>query len=311
MRSLIFGNFSRNCTFFTTTGIVGVAALLAMPGAILAQKALPGKLIGRSGADLAAYAEAPVCAERVVVTIVGQKPDLFKGGISPAARFFGAVRAGHSLSCPKMQRMVAKGINNDKVIFSGMADRSNNWEAVILGATVLDVSAENALAAQKGPSERSVFLKSPNLVDAHAVVATAKSVRYLCHDPSPKGCGIVSEFAESAGGVVTVTNRYPLSAAGTVAVVSTTAQYRDGLLCADAQSSNVKIEDARMSPEARNDYMEQVRDRMRSSGDVCTGFSGNVRTGLTVNAFSTVGRKLGEPTAARFQPNLPNLAFAQ
>lgn len=311
MRAQIRSSVNNNYISMTLIAFTAASIFLSVSTPSLAQNANRGKLIGRSGADLAAYAETPVCAERVVVTIVGQKPELFRGGISPAARFFGAVRAGHSLSCPQMKRMVAKGVNNDKVIFSGMADRSNNWEAVILGATVLDVSAENALAAQKGPSERSVFLKNPQLIDARNVVATGKAVRYLCHDPSPKGCSIVSEFSESAGGAVAVTNRYPLSASGTVAIVSTTAQYRDGLLCANAQSSSVRIEDARMSPEARNDYMEQVRDRMRSSGDVCTGFAGNVRTGMTVNAFSTVGRKLGNPTTARFQPNLPALAFAQ
>jgi hypothetical protein len=270
----------------------------------------PGRVIGRAGSDLAAYATPPVCGPRVAVTIVATKPELFAGGVSPAARFFGGVRAGHSLSCPQMNRMVAKGLSGQTIMFSGMADRSNDWEAVILGSNVLDAATEARLGAQTGPSDQSVVAKSPQFLAAEAVLKQAEAANFLCVNASAGGCEMIGEFRPH-GTTVDVINRYRAGGPTTQAVVTSVATLGGGFLCADSSQSKVVIEDPRLSADARADLVEQIGERVRQNGRVCTGFQGLAKGRMTMLAFSPSGRRLREGSSAQLVAARPQLAQAQ
>ena len=295
--------------------IAGVAVALL---ALLAESAVaqapaappPGRVIGRAGSDLTAYATPPVCGPRVAVTIIGTRPELFAGAVSPAARFFGGVRAGHSLGCPQMNRMVAKGMSGSTIMFSGMADRSNDWEAVILGSNVLDAATEARLSQQTGPSDQSVLAKSPQFTAAEAVLKQAESAGFLCVNASATGCEVIGEFRPQ-GNVVQVINRYRAGSATTQAVVTSKATLSGGFMCADSTQSTVVIEDPRLSADARADLVEQISERVRQNGRVCTGFQGPAKGRMTMLAFSPSGRRLRDGSSAQLVAARPQLAQAQ
>src|SRR5262249_5225780 len=156
-----------------------VAALVAV-GSTLAHaqnasaSAPSGRLLARAGAELEARADGTACAPRVKVIITASNPKLFEGEIPPAAKFFTNARAGHSLSCPQMTRMVAQGKNNGKIMFTAMADQSNGWEALMLGASANDSRGEEAALASGGPTPKSVFRSNPTFVTANQVLADTK-----------------------------------------------------------------------------------------------------------------------------------------
>jgi hypothetical protein len=244
------------------------------------------------------------------VTIVGTRPDLFAGGVSPAARFFGGVRAGHSLSCPQMNRMVAKGLSGSTIMFSAMADRSNDWEAVILGSNLLDAATEERLGKQTGPSDQSVLAKSPQFLPAEAVLKQAESTGFMCVNASATGCEVIGEFRQQ-GNNVAVINRYRAGSATTEAIVTSKATLSGGFLCADSTASTVAIEDPRLSADARADLVEQISERVRQNGRVCTGFQGKANGRMTMLAFSPSGRRLRDGSSAQLVAARPKLAQAQ
>lgn len=287
--------------------LLGVTPLLAQSPP---QTTPPGRVIGRAGSDLTAYALPPVCGPRVAVTIVGSRPELFSGGVSPAARFFGGVRAGHSLGCPQMNRMVAKGLSGPTIMFSGMADRSNDWEAVILGSNVLDAATEARLGQQTGPSDQTVLAKSAQFLPAESVLKQAETTGFMCVNASATGCEVIGEF-RPAGNNVTVINRYRAGSATTQAVVSSKAVLNGGFLCADSTQSTVIIEDPRLSADARADLVEQIGERVRQNGRVCTGFQGSPKGRMTMLAFSPSGRRLRDGSSAQLVAARPQLAQAQ
>lgn len=267
-------------------------------------------MIGRAGTNLTAYAIAPVCATRVAVTIVGKDPALFSGGVSPAARFFGGVRAGHSLACPQMTRMVAKGVIDDRIMFSGMADRSNDWEAVILGSNLLDAATEDKLGKQTGPSDQARLASSPGFTDAAAVFSKARTTPYLCFNGSAGGCEVVSQWRQKGAGIE-VENRYRLSRSGTQAIVTTPARMSGGMLCATTSESVVAVEDPRISADARADYVQQMTERVRQNGRVCNGFQGAITGQMNASLFGPNGRTLGKPSTLRLLSAMPALAVPQ
>jgi hypothetical protein len=270
----------------------------------------PGRVIGRSGADLVAYAAPPACAPRVVVTIVGSNPQMFSGGVSPAARFFGGVRAGHSLACPQMTRMLAKGLHNGSIMFSAMSDRNNDWEAVILGNSLIDSATENRLGTRTGPSDQVLLLRTPSFLDAQKVVAQAQSTPFLCVNRSAAGCEVISRI-ESRGSSVLVTNRYRAGGGGALAVVATPSQVAGGLLCGDTRSANVTIEGGNLVADARADLAEQIRERILQNERVCTGFQGQPNGTMTMHAFDGGGRRLRTPNPAQFSASALPLAVPQ
>ncbi|MCG2839832.1 hypothetical protein L6Q21_02395 [Sandaracinobacter sp. RS1-74] len=289
--------------------ILGVAGL-AFPAA--AQQAAPshGRVIGRSGTDLVAYAANPACGPKVSVTIVGKDPKLFEGAVSPAARFFGGVRAGHGLTCPQMGRMIARGLYNERIMFSAMADRSNDWEAVILGSGIIDAAAEDRLAKQGGPSDQSQFVKNAAFLDAGEVVKLSASHPYLCLNRGPSGCEVVGQFQRRGAQLVSV-NRYRAGSGATEAIVSTPTTLSGGLLCGDPAESTVSIENPRLDPSARQDMAEQIAAQFRQNGRSCTGFQGKAGGALSMAAFGPSGRKLRDSSTAVQLAGRPNLSVPQ
>jgi hypothetical protein len=88
--------------------------LLLVAGSAQGQTPAPaGRVIARSGTELVARAEGVPCGPRVKVIITSTNAKAFEGEIPTAAKFFTNARAGHSLSCPQMKRMVAQGRNGD------------------------------------------------------------------------------------------------------------------------------------------------------------------------------------------------------
>lgn len=263
-----------------------------------------GRLIARAGTELEARADGTACAQRVKVIITSTNPQLFEGEIPAAAKFFTNARAGHSLSCPQMTRMVAQGNSNGKIMFTAMADQSNGWEALILGATILDSRTEEAALASTGPTPKSVFRSSPGFTQASNILSQTKD-KFLCVAGQTLGCEMILEFAASGADKAVITNRHALSGGKSAAVITTTAAIRDGFFCADPSTSSVVVEDAQMSDDARKDYADQLLDRVRSNGEICTGFSSKVDA-LTIYGFDASGTAMDRPRAITVHSSLPS-----
>jgi hypothetical protein len=278
--------------------------LLAVNGAHGQTPASPGRLIARAGSELEARAEGTACAPRVKVTITSTNAKLFEGEIPAAAKFFTNARAGHSLSCPQMKRMVAQGRSGGKVMFTAMADQSNGWEALILGATILDSRAEEAALASTGPTPKSVFRSSAGFTQAGDILSRTKD-KFLCVAGAAITCEMVLKFTASGPDTAVITNRHALSGGRAAAVVTTTSAIRDGFFCADPNTSGVVIEDPQMSEDARNDYAEQLLERVRSNGEICTGFSGKADA-LTIYGFNASGTAVDRPRAIALHSTQPS-----
>lgn len=268
------------------------------------QPAPMGRLIAKAGTELEARAEGAACAPRVKVIITSTDPKLFEGEIPPAAKFFTNARAGHSLSCPQMTRMVAQGKSSGKVMFTAMADQSNGWEALILGATLLDSRAEEAALASSGPTPKSVLRSSPTFVPAKDILTQTKD-KYLCLAGATLTCEMIIKFAASGTDKSVITYRHAISGGKSAAVVTATADIRDGFFCADPNASTVVVEDAQMSEDAKKDYAEQLQERVRSNGEICTGFSGKPDA-LTVYGFDPSGTGMDKPRAVKLYSSAPS-----
>jgi hypothetical protein len=274
------------------------------PAAPAAAPAPTGRLIARAGTELEARADAPACAPRVKVTITAKDAKLFEGEIPAAAKFFTNARAGHSLSCPQMTRMVAQGKSGGKVMFTAMADQSNGWEAMILGATILDsVTEESALASSGGPTPKSVFRSSPGFVQANDILTRTKD-KFLCVAGTALTCEMILKFTPQSASKLVITNRHALSGGKSAAVVTTEAAIRDGFICADPNTSGVVIDDAQMSEDAKGDYAEQLLERVKSNGEICSGFSDKAGA-LTIYGFNPTGSAVDRPRAITLSSTLP------
>ena len=282
-------------------------AVAVLPAVTAAQTSPPGRVIGRAGPNLVAYASTPVCGPRVSVTIVGKDPAFFAGGVSPAARFFGGVRAGHSLACPAMTRMVAKGVTGNQIMFSAMADRSNDWEAVILGSNLLDAATEDKLGKQTGPSDQAQLVKLPGFTDAGQVLARTKTLPFLCFNGGPGGCEVISQWRQKGSGVE-VQNRYRLSRSAQ-ALVSTPAAMSGGMLCATTSESVVQVDGPGLGAEARADMVQQMTERVHQNGRVCNGFRSTGGSQMTAALFGPTGRALGKPSTLQLVGSMPALAM--
>jgi hypothetical protein len=268
-----------------------------------------GRLIAKSGTELEARAEGTAFAPRVKVIITASDSKLFEGEIPPAAKFFTNARAGHSLSCPQMTRMVAQGNNNGKIMFTAMADQSNGWEAMILGATLLDSHTEEAALASTGPTPKSVLRSSPAFMVANDVLTQTKD-KYLCLAGATLGCEMIIKFAPASGEKSIITYRQALSGGKSAAVVTSTAAIRDGFFCADPNTSSVAIEDPQMSEDAKKDYADQLLDRVKSNGEICTGFSGKIDS-MTVYGFDASGKGMDKPRPVKLYASLPPFSGAK
>lgn len=283
-----------------------LALMLSSPGLVQAQDAAaptPGRLLAKSGTELEARAEGAACAPRVKVIITAKNPQLFEGSIPPAAKFFTNARAGHSLSCPQMTRMVAQGKSDGKTMFTAMADKSNGWEALMLGTSSGENRAEDAALASGGPTPKSVFRSSPAFVTSSQVLAQT-SGKYLCLAGSTLACELILKFTPQGNDKVTVAYRQALSGGKAAAAVTSTASLRDGFICADPNTSVVVVEDPRMSEDARKDYAEQLLERARSNGEICTGFSGKIDA-MTAYGFDSTGKGVDKARPVKLFASMP------
>ncbi len=262
-----------------------------------------GRLLARAGTELEARAEGPACGPRVKVIITSTDPKLFEGDIPAAAKFFTNARAGHSLSCAQMTRMVAQGKNNGKIMFTAMADQSNGWEALMLGAATSDSRAEEAVLANGGPTPKSVFRSSPSFIVANNVLAETKD-KYLCLAGATLACEVILKFTPSGGDKTVIAYRQALSGGKAAAAVTSTAMIRDGFFCADPNTSSVIVEDAQMSEDAKKDYAEQLLDRVKSNGEICTGFTGKIEA-MTAYGFDTTGKGVDKARAVKLSAGMP------
>ena len=268
-----------------------------------------GRLISRAGTELEARADGPACGTRVKVIITSSNPKLFEGDIPTAAKFFTNARAGHSLSCPQMTRMVAQGKSSDKIMFTAMADQSNGWEALILGATSVDSRAEESALAGSGPTPKSVLRSNPAFMAAKDVLAQT-SDKYMCLRGATLACEMIIKFTPSGADKAVIAYRQALSGGKSTAAVTSTAALRDGFFCADPNSARVVVEDAQMSDDAKKDYAEQLLDRVKSNGEICTGFSGKVDA-LTAYGFDTSGKGVDKARPVALSATLPTYSGAK
>ncbi|MDB5819032.1 MAG: hypothetical protein JWQ11_2672 [Rhizobacter sp.] len=262
-----------------------------------------GRLIAKAGTELEARADGTACAPRVKVVITSADPKQFEGDIPLAARFFSNARAGHSLSCPQMTRMVAQGKSNGRVMFTAMADQGNAWEALILGSTVLDNRAEDAALAGSGPTPKSVFRSGATFVPAQTVLMQTKD-KYLCLAGATLACEVVLKFTPSGADKTTIAYRQALSGGKAAAAVTTTAENRDGFFCGDPTTATAVVEDPQMSEDARKDYAEQLLERVKSNGEICTGFSGK-GDAMTAYGFDGTGKSVDKARAVTLSAGLP------
>lgn len=292
--------------------LIVLASILS--GAVVAHAqdaapAAPGRLLAKSGTDLEARAEGPACAPRVKVIITARNPQLFEGDIPPAAKFFTNARAGHSLSCPQMTRMVAQGKSDGKTMFTAMADKSNGWEALMLGASVNDNRAEDAALASGGPTPKSVFRSNPGFVPSGQVLAGTKD-KFLCLAGGTLACEMIIQFTPQGADKATIAYRQALSGGKAAAAVTSTANLRDGFFCADPQTSVVVVEDPQMSEDARKDYAEQLLERVRSNGEICTGFSGKLDA-MTAYGFDSTGKGVDKARSVKLFASMPGFGGAK
>ena len=291
------------------TVMLATAALLPAWGSVQAQPASApaGRVISRAGTELEARAEGPACGPRVKVIITSTNPKLFEGDIPVAAKFFTNARAGHSLSCPQMTRMVAQGKSGEKIMFTAMADQSTGWEALILGSSA--AGAEDAALAGSGPTPKSVLRSSPSFVVAKDVLAQTGD-KYLCLAGTSLACEVIVKFTPAGADKVTIAYRQALSGGKSTAAVTSTAALHDGFFCADPNSANVVVEDAQMSEDAKKDYAAQLLDRVKSNGEICTGFSGKIEA-LTAFGFDASGKSVDKSRGVTLYAKLPGFNGAR
>ncbi len=138
-----------------------------------------------------------------------------------------------------MTRMVAQGKSGGKVMFTAMADQSNGWEALILGATILDSSTEDAaIKSSGGPTPKSVFRSSATFAPANDVLTQTKD-KFFCVAGTALACEMILKFTPASGDKTTITNRHALSGGKSAAVTTTTGTLRDGFVCAAPNTSSV------------------------------------------------------------------------
>ncbi|MBT9489196.1 MAG: hypothetical protein IV093_16960 [Rubrivivax sp.] len=291
---------------------IAIALLLSSAGPVRAQDAappVPGRLLAKSGTDLEARADGPACAPRVKVIITAKDAKLFEGDIPPAAKFFTNARAGHSLSCPQMNRMVAQGKSEGKTMFTAMADKSSGWEALMLGASSGDSRAEDAALASGGPTPKSVLRSNPAFVPSSQVLAQTQD-KFLCLSGSTLVCEVILKFTSQGNEKATIAYRQALSGGKAAAAVTSTANLRDGFFCADPQTSVVTVEDPQMSEDARKDYAEQLLERVRSNGEICTGFSGRIDA-MTAYGFDGTGKGVDKARQVKLFGTMPGFGGAR
>jgi hypothetical protein len=263
----------------------------------------PGRLLAKAGTELEARAEGAACGPRVKVIITATDPKLFEGDIPPAAKFFTNARAGHSLSCPQMARMVAQGMNNGRIMFTAMADRSNGWEALMLGSSANDKRSEEAALASGGPTPKSVFRSNPAFIGASQVLADHKD-KFFCMAGTTLACEMIAKFTPAGADKTTVVTRQALSGGKAAAAYTSSAATRDGFFCSDPGTTSVTVEDAQMTEDARKDYAEQLLERVKASGEICSGFSGKADA-LTGYAFDAAGKSFDRARAVRLTGTMP------
>jgi hypothetical protein len=291
---------------------LALATLLSGAVAAHAQEAAsapPGRVLARSGTELEARADGPACAPRVKVVITAKNAQLFEGDIPPAAKFFTNARAGHSLSCPQMTRMVAQGRSDGRTMFTAMADKSNGWEALMLGTSANDNKAEDAALASGGPTPKSVFRSNPAFQPSAQVMAGTKD-KFLCLAGATLACEMIIQFTPQGADKATIAYRQALSGGKAAAAVTSTASLRDGFFCADPQTSVVVVEDAQMSEDARKDYAEQLLERVRSNGEICTGFSGKLDA-MTAYGFDSTGKGVDKARQVKLFASMPGFGGAK
>lgn len=291
--------------------VLMVSGLLMAAGNAYSQASAPtGRVIARAGTDLEARADGPACGPRVKIVITASESKFFEGDIPPAAKFFTNARAAHSLSCPQMTRMVAQGRNNGKIMFTAMADQGNGWEALMLGSTSGDSRNEDALlASNSGPTPKSVFRSNPAFVQGSTVLAETKD-KFLCLAGATLACEVVLKFTPQVGDKAIIAYRQALSGGKAAANVTSTVMIREGFFCADPNTSKVSVEDALMSDDAKKDYAEQLLDRVKSNGEICTGFSGKIEA-MTAYGFDASGKSVDKARAVKLFASQPAFTGAK
>jgi hypothetical protein len=195
-------------------------------------------------------------------------------------------------------------------MFTAMADQSNGWEALILGATILDSGGEEAaLASTGGPTPKSVFRSSAAFTPASDILSQNKD-KFLCVAGASIACEMVLQFNASGASSAVITNRHALSGGKAAAIVTTASAIRDGFFCADPNTSSVVIDDAQMSADAKDDYAEQLLERVRSNGEICTGFSSKAGA-MTLYGFSASGSAVDRPRAITVHSAPPSLGASK
>ncbi|WP_341021740.1 hypothetical protein [Brevundimonas diminuta] len=258
---------------------------------------------------MTAHAIGPRCGARVQVLISGREVGFFQGAAPQVLTLIQGLRSALTLECPQMQRLVVRGAINDAPIYSAIAEASQRWNILVMPASQLDAAAAAPIAqGRTGPTPRDMLRRSPQFVSADSILRqTATPV--ICYAPSTNGevCESAIRLTDANATSATGALRMPLEANGAEAVITSRAVVKDGLLCNSNANAQIEVRGGALSSAARQELVELVRERFRSAGEVCSGFSSRSGGGLQATSFNAAGQQLQQPTAIRTVARDPQL----
>lgn len=268
--------------------VFGVLAISAATPQVHAQDLQ--KFLSTPDGSMTAYFDGPQCAERIQLLFEGNSADAFKESVTPASRLMKNATRVMSRQCDQVERIVSKGVFEDRILYNGIAEAATEWDLVEIGVR----SSGVAVAATSDEDEQAGFVSSDDFVSLADISDEVDQSSY-CADPDADGTCIAAASFSATDAGMDIMARYLVDEDGVEAVVMYPGVDQDGLVCSATADVTVTVEGGNLSEDGRAEYAEQLRERLVSGGEsTCSGFQ-KIDDTLTLANFDDQGRKLGDP----------------
>lgn len=262
------------------------------------------------GGEMAARVDGEKCADRVRLTFLAKSAESYKTSDPTAGRLMNNVTQLLRQQCPILARVNVRGVAQEKLAYSGLAEAATGWGVVELGTTGSGLLAGRDSSARTGPAARDLFSRGANFLPFARFVDFTKTAPLLCIRPDASGatCAGVNEYSVQGDGSVRIISSYLLDNTGTTAVLTYPSRNKAGFFCANPSEAQVSVSGGKATAAGRADMQEMLLERVRAAGaEICLGHIGDGPQNLSTESFDADGHSLGQRSTSKLVAQRPAL----
>ncbi len=226
--------------------------------------------------EMAAFLDGPKCAESVKMIFKGKKVEYFQSDQPIAARLIYNIAALIKAQCADVTLISARGIVQDRIVYTGLAEASTDWRVAELGVSNNIGNLSGGRKAGAGAGEKSEFRKNGNFLSLAKIVELGQNTPFICtrYDAATNSCSAITNLGDltAKGGKIIVSSLIKANGDPELRLTDTVSS-NDGFMCLNPQQSTTKVIGGNLSAGARSTMETDFKERAEDKGDeICIGY---------------------------------------